>query len=152
MNKTLIKWINKHKAKPQSKKTLVFQLFWDKEDDLIEEASQLVDKSQFVKVMRIGLRVIPALMRGDIEPLFEAFPWVKAELLEYMKEIQPSSSTERYFEEILFELRSKPMSNPKQLSPVAYSYGDDDDLEMVIEKDDSVHAGENFLSSLMNLG
>jgi hypothetical protein len=157
MNKTFLKWLGSAEAQKQKKKTLVIQFFWGKEDETIEQAATLVHQRKLTEVIRIGLKVIPALMRGDIAPLFEAFPWVKAELLEYMREIQPeprlSTEVETYLQEIK-SLLVQPVGQPKQLSvPQAElpNFDDEDDLVLEVTKDNSVDIAANFLSSVMSL-
>lgn len=168
MNKTLLKWLGVAEKKAQEKKTLVFQLFWGKEDDLIEAASELVNQRKFTEVMRIGLKIVPALMRGDIEPLFEAFPWVKVELLEYMRELQPkpalpapvssslSPQVEKYLQEILTKLdKPQPMiGNSSELRQLgAPVFDDDNDNLLTVTKDKSSgkNATQNFLRSMAAL-
>ena len=82
------KWIKKATKYGSDKKSITFFLFWDTQEDDIEQVAELLDNRQFSKFIRISLRVIPALWRGDLEPLFQEFPWVRAEFLEYMKEVQ----------------------------------------------------------------
>ena len=172
MNKTFLKWLGLAEAKDQIKKTLVFQLFWGEEDELIEQAAILVQQRKFTEVMRIGLKVIPALMRGDLEPLFQAFPWVRADFMAYMQELQPqpalvkssgaSPEVEKYLREILDKLDKPALqpiegnsSGPKQLGVpqfTAPTFDDDDDLELTIGKDTrKVDVASNFLNSIAKL-
>ena len=70
-------WLKKKKSKQQDKKSLSFFLDWDTEHELIKTAAKLTDERLFSEFARKALQVIPALMRRDVTPLFEVFPWVK---------------------------------------------------------------------------
>lgn len=60
-------------------------------EDLI---SQMKADRAFTPSIRNGLRLMADLQDGKLDILFELFPWVRAEFLEYMRELQPETSTE----------------------------------------------------------
>lgn len=83
----LKQWETKRTKSKQTQKSLTFWLDWNTEHNLIKIAARLTDNRQFAEFGRIALKVIPALMRGDIEPLFECFPWIKNALLEMVEQL-----------------------------------------------------------------
>ena len=71
--------------------------FWlnrDKEDDcsLIKLIAYLKAERLFTQTIRDGLRLINDLRAGNLNVLFELFPWVRAEFMEYLSEIQLNES------------------------------------------------------------
>lgn len=90
MSTRLDKWNKEMQARKGSRQGFKFWLNWDKAEDveLIETIALLMDNSQFSEVIRKALRIIPALMEGELNELFDEFPWVKAEFLEYMRELK----------------------------------------------------------------
>ncbi len=60
--------------------------FWldmlnDIEQDLADYIETLKTQRSFVKTVRNGLRVMRDLQAGQVEILFELFPWIKAEFI-----------------------------------------------------------------------
>jgi|GEM_PF-2932629 len=79
---------------PTSSHRLRFN-FWlnrDKpEEELIaDKIEQLKRERSFTSVIRDGIRLICDLREGNLDVLFDFFPWVKAEFLAYMRELQPT--------------------------------------------------------------
>lgn len=60
-------------------------------EDLI---SQMKADRAFTPSIRDGLRLMADLQAGKLDVLFELFPWVRAEFLEYMRELQPEVTPE----------------------------------------------------------
>ncbi|MEL6524078.1 MAG: hypothetical protein AAFQ07_00075 [Chloroflexota bacterium] len=56
--------------------------------------SQMKADRAFTPSIRNGLRLMADLQDGKLDVLFELFPWVRAEFLEYMRELQPEAKTE----------------------------------------------------------
>ena len=46
----------------------------------------------FAGTIRDGIRLICDLRQGKLDVLFELFPWVRAEFMEYIQSIQPQKS------------------------------------------------------------
>lgn len=93
-NERFLNWQAKMTERKGSRQSFNLQLDWDDPDDveLIKIIALLKDKQDFSKVMRLALKIIPALMyEGNLDELFLAFAWVKLEMLEYLKELQTES-------------------------------------------------------------
>ncbi|MEL6309910.1 MAG: hypothetical protein AAFQ52_17345 [Chloroflexota bacterium] len=56
--------------------------------------SQMKADRAFTPSIRNGLSLMADLQDGKLDVLFELFPWVRAEFLEYMREIQPEAKNE----------------------------------------------------------
>ncbi|MGB7341462.1 MAG: hypothetical protein WBC91_21375, partial [Phototrophicaceae bacterium] len=52
---------------------------------LIELVNQLKNKRSFTQTIRDGIRLVCDLRNGKLDVLFELFPWVRAEFMEYMR-------------------------------------------------------------------
>lgn len=68
------------------------------EAEIAESIETLKDERKFAPTVRDGIRLINNLRKGKLDVLFELFPWVRAEFMDYMREIQliptnPSSDT-----------------------------------------------------------
>jgi hypothetical protein len=159
MNKRFLKWLGVAESSGKAKKSVTFFLFWGKDDDLIEEVAELMNTRKFSQVMRIALKVIPALMRGSLDELFEEFPWVKAEFLKYMQDVQPTqtpalpANIEKYLEEIIEKLDNQPSlpQKPVGLRKLAAPSLDDEELVVTVQKDTSQNSGANLINSLLAL-
>lgn len=58
------------------------------EEELIADKIEgLKNERSFSSVIRDGIRLICDLREGKLDVLFELFPWVKAEFMEYMREL-----------------------------------------------------------------
>lgn len=157
MSKRFLKWLRVAETDNQDKKTFSFQLFWDKaeEFELIEVAARLIENREFTRVMRIALRVIPALLDGDLEPLFEAFPWVRAEFMQYMKEVQsePQQALPANIEDALRDiLKDFSVGNSSESanahSRVAVHRPASSTLTVKKDNKSSANVADNFLKSL----
>lgn len=168
----------------RAKRYQVQQKFWlnknnEEQQHLIvycEELRSSETKYSFASTIRNALRLIRDLRMGKLDVLFDLFPWVKAELLEYMKEIQPkpilpapvSPEVKKYLQEILTKL-DQPQTIPdlqpvggnssglKQLGVPQFTVpvfdDDDDDDLLVVEKDTSSNKNValNFIRSMQAL-
>ena len=56
---------------------------------LADKIELLKNERIFTQTIRDGIRLICDLRSGKLDVLFELFPWVKAEFMEYMRDIQP---------------------------------------------------------------
>jgi len=64
--------------------------FWldcDKDNELLlaDTIDDLKRQRAFTATIRDGIRLICDLRRGSLDVLFELFPWVRAEFLDYMQ-------------------------------------------------------------------
>lgn len=123
----------------------------------------------YSKTIRDGIRLITDLRAGSLAVLFELFPWVQAEFLEYMASIQPpKSDTEVELQQQLLRIEAllSPSGNSTPTSgrgggksmtpePVAntMSEDNDDDLDLLTVKKSSTtgDVAQNFLNSLKQL-
>jgi len=95
MSKRFDKWLQSMEDRKGSRQRVDFWLDWNNPDDveLIKIIAFLKDEQSFSKVIRLALSIIPALMyEANLEPLFAAFPWIRAEFMEYMREIHEATS------------------------------------------------------------
>jgi hypothetical protein len=155
------------------------QTFWldlnrEDEKEIAEQVAILKENRTFVKTVRDGIRLICDLRKGQVDVLFELFPWVKAE---FLAGIQPQETAgeralREHLERIERQLLSahfssgtvpntttsvgnpKTLSGPKPLNVQKFDLPtfDDDDLDtLVIKKDTSTDSAQNFINSLMRL-
>jgi len=154
--------------------------FWlDLSKNIDYEISQLIaqlkENRLFTQTIRDGIRLICDLRAGKLDVLFELFPWVRAEFLKYMEDLQAkpvvaaptfAPDVEKYLQEILEKLDKpaapepsimKPMNNGlKQIgglkSIAAARYDEDDDDLLVVQsaKGDG-SATQNFLKAMRAL-
>jgi hypothetical protein len=84
-------------------------------------------KRTFAKNVRNGLRLMHDLSQGRLEVLFELFPWVRAEILEYIYPSEPPKSPfevdlqyrlER-MEQLLLERNKSTANTVPQLTPLS---------------------------------
>lgn len=73
--------------------------FWldvnkDDEAEIADKVEDLKRGRLFAQTIRDGIRLICNLRDGKLDVLFELFPWVKAEFIEYIREVQPVSAEE----------------------------------------------------------
>lgn len=59
------------------------------EAEIGETIEELKQERKFAPTIRDGIRLINDLRKGKLDVLFELFPWVRAEFMDYMREIQP---------------------------------------------------------------
>ena len=148
--------------------------FWldlDKDGELLvaEQIDELKRSRQFTATIRNGIRLICDLKAGRLDILFELFPWVRADFLEYMASIQPQKSeADRAIAEQLARIETllasdksvssviaqesrggpKKMAVPQFAAPV---FDDDVELVAVSRVNGSANAAQNFLNSALNL-
>ena len=72
----------------------IMQKFWlDLEKPDHEEVNEIIHALKrarsYSKAIRDGLRLIFDLSAGNLDVLFELFPWVRAEFMEYITSVQP---------------------------------------------------------------
>ncbi|MGB7340845.1 MAG: hypothetical protein WBC91_18250, partial [Phototrophicaceae bacterium] len=72
--------------------------FWlnlRKEDEaaIADQVEMLKNERSFTQTIRDGIRLICDLKNGKLDVLFELFPWVRAEFMEYMRDLAPASTT-----------------------------------------------------------
>ena len=136
---------------------------------------QLRKKRAFTATIRDGIRLICDLRRGSLDVLFELFPWVRAEFLDYMQAclrrqaLQPDTAAAEQrleqqlarLEQLLLQQASAPagprliealgpLALPKAVGPVS----DEDDAALVTvtkAKVDGAHIAQNFIRSMMAL-
>lgn len=147
--------------------------FWldtNKDDELLvaEQINELKQGRQFTSTIRDGIRLICDLKAGRLDVLFELFPWVRAEFLEYMASVQPKQSDTDRIAEHLARIEKllatdKPVSpalveegrgRPKKMAVAqvaAPTFDDDANLLVVSKAKASGNAAQNFLNSAFRL-
>jgi hypothetical protein len=130
------------------------------EEALAETIDALKEKRLFAETIRDGIRLICDLRRGELDVLFELFPWVRAEFLEYMQSLQPDkSAAEARLEQQLARLEKlllQQTSTPAGPRPMALPRptADEDDtalLTVTKAKVDGRQITQNFINSMMRL-
>ncbi len=149
-----------------------FQLNVSKEDEhaIAEQIAMLKQQGLYSKTVRDGIRLVSDLRDGKLDVLFDLFPWVRAEFLEYMTSVQPQKSdTEIHIKEQLARIeellantdttasastKESGVGGPKAMKvpPVGKPIFDLDDIELDIKKaKSSGTSAQNFLNSAFNL-
>jgi len=156
------------------------QVFWldvnkPDEETLADTINDLKRQRAFTATVRDGIRLICDLRRGSLDVLFELFPWVRAEFLDYMQAclrrqaLQPDTAAAEQrleqqlarLEQLLLQQASAPagprliealgpLAVPKAVGPVS----DEDDAALVTvtkAKVDGAHIAQNFIRSMMAL-
>jgi hypothetical protein len=162
-----------------SKTYRVMHKFWldltkDTEYSLDEQIHNLKKKRTYTKTIRDGIRLISDLREGRLEVLFELFPWVRAEFLEYMSTLQQQPNEPHFalqqqlarLESLLLGQGNAPMNinskspktevnGPKKMvvPQVAAPALDDDDTDLLVvaKAKSSGNASQNFLNSAFKL-
>lgn len=65
-------------------------MFKSEEAAIADQVEILKNKRSFTQTIRDGIRLICDLRNGKLDILFELFPWVRAEFMEYMRDLQLS--------------------------------------------------------------
>lgn len=141
------------------------QVFWldmnkPDEEALAATIEDLKQRRTFVTTIRDGIRLICDLRRGKLDVLFELFPWVRAEFLEYMQSLQPDKSAAEIrleqqlarLERLLLQQVSAP-GGPRPLT-LPRPAADEDDAALVKitkAKVDGKQIAQNFINSMMRL-
>lgn len=149
-----------------------FQLNVSKEDEhaIAEQIAMLKQQGLYSKTVRDGIRLVSDLRDGKLDILFDQFPWVRAEFLEYMTSVQPQKSdTEIHIqnqlariEELLANTETPGSASKKgseaggpkamKVPPVAKPVFDLDDIELDIKKAKSNgDSAQNFLNAAFGL-
>lgn len=141
------------------------QVFWldmnkPDEETLADTIEHLKRQRTFTSTIRDGIRLICDLRQGKLDVLFELFPWVRAEFLDYMQSLQPDkSAAEQRLEQQLARLEKlllqqagapagpRPMTLPR---PTA-DEGDTALLTVTKAKVDGRQITQNFINSMMRL-
>lgn len=133
------------------------------EDALDETIHELKQNRTFSQTIRDGIRLICDLRAGRLDVLFELFPWVRAEFLEYMQTVQPQQTAGEIalqnrldsLEKLLLQQGNVPLeppaSGPKALTKVVPSTPPDDDLLVMKKAKSKGDSAKNFLDSAFNL-
>lgn len=149
--------------------------FWlnliDPAENLIAERIEMLKANRtFAKTIRDGIRLICDLRTGQLEVLFELFPWVKAELnaVTQPQSIAGEVDLQRQLarlEKLLTEqrhplpplpvpLQPVPIGGPRALNAPKFDlpHLDDDDSEtLVVQRDTRTDSALNFLNSMLRL-
>ena len=148
----------------------VMQKFWlDLEKPDEEEINQLIDnykrQRQFSRIIRDGIRLMWSLGQGDLDVLFELFPWVmdvfyQRALADYQPQDAALQQQLARLEKLLIEQGSVPIDQvptgpkPLMMSPVPETVDDEDDSALLTLKKTasaSKQASANFLASAFSL-
>ena len=146
--------------------------FWldtGKDDEFLiaKQIDELKRGRLFTSTIRDGIRLICDLKEGRLDVLFELFPWVSAEFLEYMQSLQPQKTAgeielqkriER-MEHLLLEQGNVPVaSTTADLKSLAIpkldaskSENADDDLLLVKKSQLGGNSAKNFLDAAFSL-
>src|SRR5690606_30743823 len=137
------------------------------EENIAETIDHLKAERSFVRTVRDGIRLICDLRAGRLDVLFELFPWVRAEFLEYMAslQLQPQRQDSELrqrperMEKLLLEQGNvpisstasgpKPLAVPQPVSPETDST--EDDLLVVKKAQSDGSSARNFLEAAFNL-
>jgi hypothetical protein len=57
------------------------------EKSIVGQIQELKENRQFTGTIREGIQLITSLREGDVEMLFELFPWIRLEMMEYFQSI-----------------------------------------------------------------
>jgi hypothetical protein len=139
--------------------------FWldcDKDNELLlaDAIDDLKHKRSFAGTVRDGIRLVCDLRRGKLDVLFELFPWVRAEFLEYMQSFQPNKSAAEQrleqqlarLEKLLLQQASTPAGPRPMVLPRPTADEDDTALLTVTKaKVDGRQITQNFINSMMRL-
>jgi hypothetical protein len=145
------------------------------EEQLADQIEHLKTDRSFAGTIRDGIRLICDLRQGKLDVLFELFPWVRAEFMEYIQSLQPQKSPAELdlqrqlerLEQLLLKQGNTPIdtpikmltnngSGPKPLQAkkvAAPTFDDDEDDLLVIRKDKNAghQSAINFIKSAFAL-
>ena len=139
--------------------------FWldcDKDNELLlaEAIDDLKRRRTFTSTIRDGIRLMCDLRRGSLDVLFELFPWVRAEFLDYMQALQPDKSAAEQrleqqlarLEQLLLQQTSAP-AGPRPLALPRPTVDEDDTALVTVTKAkvDGAQIAQNFIKSMMAL-
>ncbi len=149
------------------------------EGQLADQIELLKNDRSFAGTIRDGIRLICDLRQGKLDVLFELFPWVRAEFMEYIQSLQPQKSPAELdiqqqlerLEQLMLKQGNTPIDTPMPVkmltnnggggpkplqmtkSITAPAFDDDDDDLLVIRKDRNAgnQAAINFIKSAFAL-
>ena len=148
--------------------------FWldickSEEEEIAETIADLKQQRSFVSTIRDGIRLITDLRAGRMDVLFELFPWVRTDFLDYMSTLQPQSNEPNLalqqqitrLEKILLEqgnildtrFGESDSRGPRKMNipPIPAFEEDDSDLLFIAESNSASKATQNFLNSISRL-
>lgn len=161
----------------QSRYRLRFPFWLDmnkpQERELADTVEILKNERLFASTIRDGIRLICDLRAGRLDVLFELFPWVKSEFLEYMRSLNGNGDSNAgddlrqqldRLERLIMEqhLSAPPdyplmKSGPKPLTGTGLrplgkpSFGDDDLSGLALKKDTSVDPEQMLVQMVRGL-
>ena len=141
------------------RKEFKFWLYHDLAEDtrLMEYIQFLVRTRRFATTIRNGLRLMWTLGQGDLSVLFDLFPTLRSQFT------PDNTALIEEFRRLLHEQSHVPASSPGLMRleagelPSARTFAlpvlddDDDQATLVIKRDTSTTAGDNFLKSILSI-
>ena len=145
-------------------------MFWlnlidNQEYVIAEQISELKRERRFASTIRDGIRLICDLRQGNVDVLFELFPWIKTKLLAEVQPLETAGARVLHeqlkrIEQQLLQQGNIPVqlpslqseSGPKAMAVPQFEkpvYNDEDDL--VIKKDTSATSAQNFINAMLTL-
>ena len=138
----------------------------DEEYAIAEQISYLKSQGRYSRTVRDGIRLVSDLHEGNLDVLFDLFPWVRAEFVEYVTSVQPQkSATETNIQQQLARIEEllatsevpsfdsgargpKPLQVPEISAP---RFEDMDELLIVKQSQSDGSSAQNFLDSAFGL-
>ena len=103
----------------QKSRRLMFRFWLDifkpEEAKIVDTIEDLKSDRSFTQTIRDGIRLICDLRDGKLDVLFELFPWVKAEFIEYIREVQPVPTEKNRGNELPEEPKPVVQQTPQQV-------------------------------------
>jgi hypothetical protein len=140
------------------------QVFWL---DLLKpdeaELASIIDglkiQRSFATTVRDGIRLISDLKAGRLDVLFELFPWVRAEFLEYVQSVQPPAEIALQkrldsLEKLLLQQGNVPIkTGPTKLvvQSATQPTSEDGDLLVIRQTKSERESAKNFLNAAFDL-
>lgn len=146
------------------------------EKAIVGQVDTLKQERLFSKTIRDGIRLVTSLRSGSLDVLFELFPYVRAEFMEYVKSVKSDDDDNDQLKREINELKMlilqqgskpdtpimKPSSSGLQplggLKPIGSNSVplpdfEDDDFDLEVTRPVSVgsSAAQNFLASMQAL-
>jgi len=136
------------------------------ENELIGQVYELKRQRSFTATIRDGMRLITSLRDGDLDVLFELFPWVRAEFAKYIQSLQQATAAPQAAYTGLQPVQAQAPTNGATvvMQPIAGDVAvmsvpqfaapayDDDDIELTVtEAVGDGTAGETFLRAMLAL-
>ncbi len=146
------------------------------QNELIGQVDSLKQDRLFSKTIRDGIRLITSLRSGSLDVLFELFPYVRAEFMEYVKRVKSDDDDNDQLKREINELKmlilqqgnkpDTPIMQPSSrglqplggLKPIGANSVplpdfEDDDFDLEVTRPVAVgsSAAQNFLASMQAL-